>query len=100
MYADLEKQCQQCGNKFWWLASEQQFYADRGFVPPKRCPDCRAKKKADQGRTATTDDPVNPSQRLTGHLVKTPATHPARVPTVIDKVAPFADIEQMVSEAT
>jgi len=42
--------CSDCGNSFTWTASEQEFYQKKGFTnPPKRCPDCRAKKKADFG---------------------------------------------------
>jgi CxxC-x17-CxxC domain-containing protein len=40
--------CKDCGKAFVWTAGEQQFYKDKGFTnPPSRCPECRAKKKAD-----------------------------------------------------
>lgn len=49
-FSDQQLTCVDCGNQFTWTASEQQFYSDKGFTnPPKRCPDCRAKKKANFG---------------------------------------------------
>jgi CxxC-x17-CxxC domain-containing protein len=38
--------CADCGQEFIFSASEQQFYADRGFSDPRRCPTCRAQRKA------------------------------------------------------
>jgi len=52
-YQDQSLTCRDCGNTFVWTASEQQFYADKGFSnAPVRCPACRAAKKAsfDGGR--------------------------------------------------
>lgn len=46
-YQDKTLTCKDCGNEFVWTASEQQFYADKGFTnPPLRCPEDRAKRKA------------------------------------------------------
>jgi CxxC-x17-CxxC domain-containing protein len=41
--------CADCGQEFVFSASEQQFYADRGFSEPRRCPSCRATRKAARG---------------------------------------------------
>jgi len=38
--------CEECGKDFTFTAGEQEFYEEKGFTPPKRCPDCRAAKKA------------------------------------------------------
>ena len=38
--------CEECGKDFIFTAGEQEFYEEKGFTPPKRCPDCRAAKKA------------------------------------------------------
>jgi CxxC-x17-CxxC domain-containing protein len=38
--------CVDCGQEFAFTASEQQFYADRQFSEPRRCPSCRASRKA------------------------------------------------------
>ncbi|HZJ84849.1 MAG TPA: zinc-ribbon domain containing protein [Syntrophomonadaceae bacterium] len=38
--------CKDCGNEFVFSASEQQFYAEKGFEnEPGRCPDCRRARK-------------------------------------------------------
>ena len=41
--------CADCNQEFVFTASEQQFYADRQFSEPRRCPSCRAAKKAQRG---------------------------------------------------
>ncbi len=41
--------CADCNQEFTFTASEQQFYADRQFSEPRRCPSCRAAKKAARG---------------------------------------------------
>lgn len=48
MAQDQTLKCADCGNDFVWTAAEQDFYQQKGFQnSPKRCPECRAKKKAD-----------------------------------------------------
>lgn len=48
-FEDKTLTCKDCGNEFVWTAGEQDFYQKKGFDnPPVRCPDCRAKKKADR----------------------------------------------------
>lgn len=37
--------CQDCGQSFEFTAEEQQFFAEKGFQDPKRCPNCRRQKK-------------------------------------------------------
>ena len=41
--------CADCGQEFMFTASEQQFYADRGFTEPRRCRSCRASRKQARG---------------------------------------------------
>jgi len=43
---DQELTCKDCGNFFIFTEREQQFFAEKGFTPPKRCKACRIKKKA------------------------------------------------------
>lgn len=59
-FEDVEKVCQEkgCGAEFIWTAGEQKFMSQlkqEGKVeevnPPKRCMECRAKKKAKYGDT-------------------------------------------------
>jgi len=38
--------CKDCGTDFTWTAEEQEFYQQKGFNPPLRCKDCRAKARA------------------------------------------------------
>ena len=50
MYAsDKTLVCQDCNQEFVFSASEQQFYADRQFSEPRRCPSCRAARTAQRG---------------------------------------------------
>ena len=47
MYQDKQLKCRDCGSDFTFTASEQEFYAQKGFQnEPVRCPDCRKAKKA------------------------------------------------------
>ncbi len=46
MYSDKTLTCADCGQEFIFTASEQEFYAARGFSEPRRCPTCRAARKA------------------------------------------------------
>ena len=46
MYSDKTLTCADCGQQFVFTASEQDFYAQRGFTEPRRCPADRAARKA------------------------------------------------------
>ena len=46
MYSDKNLTCADCGQEFVFTASEQDFYAQRGFTEPRRCASCRASRKA------------------------------------------------------
>ncbi len=41
--------CADCGQEFIFSASEQAFFAERQFSEPRRCPSCRAARKASRG---------------------------------------------------
>ncbi|NLM37264.1 MAG: zinc-binding protein [Firmicutes bacterium] len=46
MFQDKTMVCRDCGNSFVFSASEQEFYAEKGFTnEPGRCPQCRAERK-------------------------------------------------------
>ena len=49
MYSDKNLTCADCGQEFVFTASEQDFYAQRGFTEPRRCGSCRASRKAARG---------------------------------------------------
>jgi hypothetical protein len=38
--------CRQCGKQFIFSSSEQEFYRQKGFNPPKHCLECRALRRA------------------------------------------------------
>ena len=45
-FQDQTLKCRDCGQDFVWTASEQDFYAQKGFQnAPQRCPACRQTKK-------------------------------------------------------
>jgi CxxC-x17-CxxC domain-containing protein len=49
-YTDQTLTCSDCGNSFTFTAGEQEFHASKGFTnPPRRCPNCRAARRADGG---------------------------------------------------
>lgn len=46
MSQDKTLSCRDCGAEFVFTASEQDFFAEKGFTnEPGRCPDCRAARK-------------------------------------------------------
>jgi len=49
LYTDKVLTCSDCSQEFAFTASEQDFYAQRGFTEPRRCPSCRASRKAARG---------------------------------------------------
>ena len=56
MFEDKTLVCRECGKEFVFTASEQQFYADKGFQnEPGRCPACRAARRASGGQTRNTE---------------------------------------------
>ncbi|MEE9401300.1 MAG: zinc-ribbon domain containing protein [Dehalococcoidia bacterium] len=49
-YVDKTLTCLDCGISFTFSASEQEFFASKGFTnEPGRCPDCRAARKQQRG---------------------------------------------------
>ncbi len=43
---DKELTCVDCGKEFTFSEKDQIFYAEKEFAQPKRCWNCRKKKKA------------------------------------------------------
>ena len=59
MHQDKILVCQDCGKEFTFTASEQDFYAEKGFTnEPKRCPDCRKLKKGNFKKAQMNRAPV------------------------------------------
>lgn len=56
-FTDKTLVCKECGEEFLFSASEQEFYAEKGFLnEPARCPHCRAirKQQRNSGREMFT----------------------------------------------
>ncbi len=61
-FEDKTLTCEDCGAEFVWTASEQEFYQEKGFDnAPKRCSDCRAKRKTDR-RSQRVETPITCSE--------------------------------------
>ncbi len=51
MAEDKKLTCRDCNAPFVFTASEQDFYAEKGFTnEPGRCPECRAARKQNNSR--------------------------------------------------
>lgn len=63
MFEDKVLTCKECGREFVFSASEQEFYAEKGFTnEPGRCPECRAARKAqNRGGYARTERQMFPA---------------------------------------
>ena len=48
-YQDQNIECADCGQTFTFSADDQEFYAQKGYSNPKRCPACRANRKMNSG---------------------------------------------------
>ncbi len=49
MYEDKTLVCKDCGNEFIFTAGEQEYFAQKGLTnEPKRCKECRDKRKANR----------------------------------------------------
>lgn len=44
-YEEQQVTCQDCGATFIFSAEAQEFYAQKGYSTPKRCPQCRSARK-------------------------------------------------------
>jgi DNA-directed RNA polymerase subunit RPC12/RpoP len=54
--ANINKVCEKCGKRFDFTTSEQNYYRDKGFADPKKCPTCiRAAKLRARSTNPTTE---------------------------------------------
>jgi CxxC-x17-CxxC domain-containing protein len=53
MLSDKTLTCADCSQEFVFTASEQEFFADRGFTEPRRCKTCRTNRKAAGGGSSS-----------------------------------------------
>lgn len=45
--------CIDCKGNFVFSAGEQKFFQEKGFTPPKRCKDCRLRKRQEKEAAGT-----------------------------------------------
>jgi CxxC-x17-CxxC domain-containing protein len=45
-YEDKNLTCVECNQSFVYSADDQSFHAQKGYTEPKRCPSCRASRRA------------------------------------------------------
>ena len=52
-FVDKSLKCSDCGADFTFTATEQDFFAEKGYTnEPKRCPVCRSARKAQNGTSS------------------------------------------------
>jgi CxxC-x17-CxxC domain-containing protein len=49
-FQDKNLQCVECSESFVFSGEDQEFYSQKGYSAPKRCPVCRANRKANSQR--------------------------------------------------
>ena len=55
-FEDRTLTCKDCGKEFLFSTSEQEFYAEKGFLnDPARCPECRAERKRQRNGSVTRE---------------------------------------------
>jgi CxxC-x17-CxxC domain-containing protein len=57
-FVDKSLKCSECGADFTFTATEQDFFAEKGYTnEPKRCQTCRAARKAQNGNSSGYSTP-------------------------------------------
>lgn len=65
-FEDKNLECTDCGQSFVHSAEDQARYAERGFTnEPKRCRDCREKRKAQGGQQSAASRAPRESHEVT-----------------------------------
>lgn len=54
-FDDITRFCKDCGCEFVWERGEQEFFFSKGLAAPKRCPECREKRRLTIVRVGSTD---------------------------------------------
>lgn len=52
---DTKITCVDCDTQFILSLGEQKWFTEKGFSMPKRCPDCRARRKEDREKEESDD---------------------------------------------
>jgi len=48
-FEDKNLTCVECNTSFTYTADDQSFHSQKGYTEPKRCPSCRASRRASNG---------------------------------------------------
>ncbi len=57
-FQDKSIQCSDCGATFTHSVEDQEYYQSKGYTnEPKRCPDCRQKRKSERNGNSSYGDP-------------------------------------------
>lgn len=81
-FTDKTLTCVECSREFLFSADDQEFFASRGYLEPKRCRSCRANRRVDrEGAPARTDSaPVARAPRQLYDAVCANCGRPTQVP--------------------
>lgn len=59
--------CKECGKEFEIAEEEKNFYISKGLELPKRCRECRIKRRKDSGKKRKTENtPEKPKKDTNG----------------------------------
>jgi len=65
-FQDKSLECSDCGVTFTHSAEDQEFFQNKGFTnEPKRCPECRQKRKSERdGGSSYGNDSYRPRREM------------------------------------
>lgn len=86
---DVEIECDDCGDNFWWTVVQQRHSEKRGTSAPSRCPKCRKRKTAKKRRRRT---------KKTTAIVRRPARK-EESPALPDNADFARELRDVVNEA-
>ena len=79
-FTDKTLTCLDCGREFIFSADDQEFFASRGYLEPKRCRSCRANRRTDSASSPRSDAPVARAPRQLFDAVCANCGRPTQVP--------------------
>jgi hypothetical protein len=54
-YEDITIDCRDCRTPFTWTAGQQQYFAERQLMQPRRCEQCRRWRRQQQAEAASVE---------------------------------------------
>ncbi len=83
--------CSDCGQQFTFTASEQEFFAQKGFNDPSRCPSCRAARKAARNSGESFGGGSRGERQMSPAALRDP---------IQERLAPARQLTELVSVVT